>query len=661
MVALLALGAWSLVASAEEAPAVPLPTVEVGVLDAAVFKSHAIAMHGQPKYGPDFQHFDYADPDAPKGGEIRFGERGGFDSFNPFIPKGNPAAGVGFLFETLLTSSRDEPFTEYGLIAESLEWPEDRSWVIFTLRPEARWHDGKPITPEDVLFSLDVLKEKGHPQYRFYYRDIVTAEKLDAQRVKMTFADTENRELPLIAGQIPILPKHYWEGRDFGETTLEPPVGSGPYRIKSFEPGRNIVWERVDDYWGRDLPVNRGHYNFDILRYEYYRDATIIREALKAGQVDYRVENQAKAWAVDYDVPAVRNGWLIKEAISHQRTSGMQAFVMNTRRAVFADPRVRQALAYAFDFEWTNRNLFNAQYTRTNSYFANSDLAAEQLPQGEELEILERYRGRVPGEVFTTVYEAPATDGSGWPRANLDRAFELLAEAGWVVKDMVLVNEETGRQMRFEILLVSKEFERIVLPFKRNFTRLGIDVRVRLVDPAQYINRIRSFDFDMVVSGWGQSNSPGNEQGNFWSSQSADVPGSRNLAGVRDPVIDELVELVIAAPNRESLIARTRALDRVLLWSHYVIPNWHIRVDRVLYWNKFSRPEVTPILGTSSNFWWFDEAKAAALAAARSSFSAELPDSGGGGDRGIVTSLLIAALLLAAFLGLRRLRRGTPA
>ena len=661
-VALVALGAWPLIASAEEVPAVPLPTVEVGVLDAAIFKSHAIAMHGQPKYGPDFQHFDYVDPSAPKGGEIRFGERGGFDSFNPFIPKGNPAAGVGFLFETLLTSSRDEPFTEYGLIAESLEWPEDRSWVIFTLRPEARWHDGKPITPEDVLFSLDVLKEKGHPQYRFYYRDIVTAEKLDAQRVKMTFADTENRELPLIAGQIPILAKHYWEGRDFGETTLEPPIGSGPYRIKSFEPGRNIVWERVADYWGRDLPVNRGHYNFDTLRYEYYRDATIIREALKAGQVDYRVENQAKAWAVDYDVPAVRNGWLIKEAISHQRTSGMQAFVMNTRRAVFADPRVRQALAYAFDFEWTNRNLFNAQYTRTNSYFANSDLAAGQLPQGEELEILERYRGRVPGEVFTTVYEAPATDGSGWPRANLERAFELLAEAGWVVKDMALVNEETGRQMRFEILLVSKEFERIVLPFKRNFTRLGIDVRVRLVDPAQYINRIRSFDFDMVVSGWGQSNSPGNEQGNFWSSHSADVPGSRNLAGVRDPVIDELVELVIAAPNRESLIARTRALDRVLLWSHYVIPNWHIRVDRVLYWNKLSRPEVTPILGTSSNFWWFDEAKAAALAAARSNFSAELPDTGGGGgDRGIVTSLLIAALLLAAFLGLRRLRRGTPA
>ncbi len=661
MVVVVALAVRAEAVPAEEAPAVPLTVVEEAPLGSAAFTSHAIAMHGQPKYGPDFQHFDYVNPDAPKGGEIRYGEQGGFDSFNPFIPKGNPAAGLGFLFETLLTSSRDEAFTEYGLIAESLEWPEDRSWVIFTLRPEARWHDGKPITPEDVIFSLDLLKEKGHPQYRFYYRDIIAVEKLDERRVKMTFAEGENRELPLIAGQIPILPKHYWEGRDFTETTLEPPLGSGPYRIKSFEPGRNIIWERVADYWGQDLPVNRGHYNFDLLRYEYYRDATIIRESLKAGQIDYRAEFQAKAWAVDYDVPAVRNGWLNKEAIAHQRTSGMQGFVMNTRREVFQDPKVRQALAHAFDFEWTNKNLFYSQYTRTESYFSNSELAATGLPQGEELEILEPHRASLPPEVFTTTYAAPATDGSGWPRANLERAFALLAEAGWVVEDMVLVNEMTGRQMRFEILLVSKEFERIVLPFKRNLTRLGIDVRVRLVDPAQYINRLRAFDFDMLVSTWGQSNSPGNEQRNYWSSQSADVPGSRNLVGIKNPVIDELVELIIAAPSRESLIARTRALDRVLLWSHFVIPNWHIRVDRILHWDKFSRPEITPILGTSPTFWWFDEAKAAALAEARSSFSAELPETGGGGGREIVMSLLIAALLLAAFLGLRRLRRGTPA
>jgi microcin C transport system substrate-binding protein len=577
---------------------------------------HAIAMHGEPKYGPDFQHFDYVNPDAPKGGTIRLGVPGTFDSFNPFIPKGNPGAGTSF--DTLLTSSADEPFTEYGLIAGSIEVPDDRSWVIFALRPEARWHDGKPITVEDVIWSLDILKRKGQPFFRFYYGSVAGAEKLGPHRVKFTFSEKGNRELPLIIGQMPILPKHYWATRNFEATTLEPPLGSGPYRIASFEPGRYVISERVKDYWGKNLPVNRGQDNFDRIRYDYFRDDTVIREALKSGQIDFRLENQAKAWALDYDVPAVRAGWLKKEEIRHFNPTGMQAFVYNTRRAIFKDRRVRQALAYAFDFEWTNKNLFFSQYVRTYSYFSNSELAAAGLPSEAERAILERYRGRIPDEVFTAAYEPPSTDGSGWPRDNLRRAFALLAEAGWVVRDMRL-SDAAGRPFRFEILLTNESFERIVLPFVRNLTRLGIDARVRVVDQSQYINRMRSFDFDMIVAGWPSSESPGNEQRESWSSMAADSAAARNYAGVRDPVVDQLVELVIGAPDRESLVDRTRALDRVLLFGYYVIPNWHVRVQRILWWNKFSRPEITARSGTSIAFWWFDEAKAARLEQERQS------------------------------------------
>jgi microcin C transport system substrate-binding protein len=576
---------------------------------------HAIAMHGTPKYGPDFEHFDYVNPDAPKGGTLRVADQGTFDSFNPFIPKGN-ATGAA-IYETLLTSSDDEPFTEYGLIAESIEMPDDRSWVVFTLRPEARWHDGRPITVEDVIWSLETLKTKGQPFYRFYYASVAGAEQVGERRVRFTFTEQGNRELPLIVGQIPVLPKHYWASRDFGSTTLEPPLGSGPYRIGSFEPGRFVILERVEDYWGRNLPVSRGQNNFDRIRTDYYRDDGVIRQALKAGEIDFRQENQAKAWALDFDVPAVRDGRLVKETVRHQRPAGMQAFVFNTRRAVFADPRVRRAIGYAFDFEWTNRNLFFSQYTRTESYFANSDLASRGLPEGEELEILERYRDRVPEEVLATEYRAPSTDGSGWPRDNLRTAFALLAEAGWVVRDMRLVNERTGEPMRFEFLLVSKDFERVILPYVRNLRRLGMEPSVRLVDSSQFINRVRSFDFDIILSGWGQSDSPGNEQRDYWGSKAAASPAARNFAAVRDPVVDELIELVITASDRDSLVARTRALDRVLLWGHYVVPNWHLPAQRLLWWNKFSRPAVTPKNGTSTSYWWYDEAKAGALGASR--------------------------------------------
>jgi microcin C transport system substrate-binding protein len=633
--------------------ALPAPAAETGAM---VHTRHAIAMFGEPKYPPNFRHFDYVNPDAPKGGLLRLGAAGTFDSFNPYIIKGNPAAGIGA--ETLTVASADEPFTRYGLIAETITWPDDRSWVEFTLRREARWHDGQPITVDDVIYSFEILKSKGAPEFRFYYRPIEKAERTGERSVRFTFNQAGNRELPLIAGEIPVLPKHYWESRDFERTTLEPPLLSGPYRIAAFEAGRFVLVERVADYWGRDLPVNRGTDNFDRIRTDYFRDETVLRQALKAGTLDFRVENQAKAWALDYDTPAVRAGWLIKKAFPHERPAGMQAFVLNTRRAVFADRRVREAINYAFDFEWTNRILFFDQYTRTKSYFANSELASSGLPEGEERAMLERYRDRLPAEVFEREFTVPETDGSGWPRQNLETALRLLQSAGWEVRDMRLVNATTGEPMRFEILIVQPAFERIILPFIRNLRRLGIDARLRLVDESQYINRIRAFDFDMTVLSWGQSHSPGNEQRNFWTSAAADSPGSRNWAGIKDPVVDDLVEAVITAPDRETLKARTHALDRVLLWGFYVIPNWHVNVDRVLYWDKFGYPETGKPLGALLDTWWFDAAKAERLAA-----RATLPANGGAAEaetpaRGPTPWLLALALVaIVAFAVLGRRRR----
>jgi microcin C transport system substrate-binding protein len=633
-----------------------LPSVP-GWAAAEATPKHGIAMHGEPKYGPDFDHFDYTNRDAPKGGTIRLAVQGTFDSFNPLIPKGNPSAGVAF--ETLLVGSADEPFTEYGLIASSIEVPPDRSWAIFTLRPEARWHDGRPITVEDVIWSLKILKTKGQPFFRFYYGGVASAEQVGPRRVKFMFAEKGNRELPLIVGQLPILPKHYWATRNFEATTLEPPLESGPYKVVAFEPGRYVLTERVKDYWGKDLPVNKGENNFDHIRYDYYRDDTVIREALKSGDVDYRLENQAKAWALDYDIPAMRAGWLKKEEVRHFSPTGIQAFVYNTRREIFKDKKVREALAYAFDFEWTNKNLFFSQYVRTQSYFSNSELASTGPPQPAELAILERYRGRVPDEVFTQAYSAPSTDGSGWPRQNLRTAFGLLEQAGWVVRDMRLTNVRTGQPFEFEILLVNQAFERIGLPFVRNLTRLGIEAHVRVVDQSQYINRLRSFDYDMIVAGWPSSESPGNEQRESWTSKAADSPAANNYAGIKDSVVDDLVELVIAAPDRPGLVARTRALDRVLLFGYYVIPQWHVRVQRIAYWDKFSRPAVTPKTGTSIAYWWFDPVKDANLAQAR---AAQPPSS----DRkahatpGLGTAVMvIAGVGLIGFFVFRRVWRRT--
>lgn len=586
----------------------PLPA-----LAAEVLRAHAISMFDSetPRYPAGFRHFDYVNPDAPKGGSLRLASQGSFDSFHPFVPKGN-AVSTGAV-ETLLVTSADEPFTGYGLIAESIEWPPDRSWVIFHLRPQARWHDGTPITAEDVAWSFETLVSQGNPQYRFYYSAVASAEALDAARVKFTFSESNNRELPLIVGQLPILPKHYWTTRDFGATTLDPPLGSGPYQIREFEAGRFTVRERVEDYWGRDLAVRRGMQNFQTIRTDFFRDATPIRLALKAGDIDFRLENQAKAWAEDYNVSVVEKGWLKKELVANRRPTGMQAFVMNTRREQFSDPRVREALALAFDFEWTNRNLFNGQYTRTRSYFSNSDLAARGKPDGEELAVLELFRGKVPEAVFGEAYAPPVTDGSGWLRENLRRANALLQDAGWAVQDLQLVNADTGAPFRFEILLVSPAFERVVLPYARNLKRLGIEAKVRLVDENQYINRFRQFDFDMIVWVWGQSETPGNEQYEYWSQAAADSAGSRNLAGVRDPVVDELIGLMLRSDSREQLNQRARAVDRVLSWGHYVVPHWHIRADRILYWDKFGRPKTPVRTGVMTDRWWFDAERAGAL------------------------------------------------
>ncbi len=574
---------------------------------------HGIAMHGEPKYPPDFKRFDYVNPNAPKGGLVRLAAQGGFDSFNGFISKGEDVAGLGNIYDTLMTGSADEPFSQYGLLAESIETPEDRSWVQFTLRPEARWHDGKPVTADDVTWSFQTLVEKGAPFYRFYYGSVAKVEKIGARTVRFTFKPGENRELPLIIGQLAVLPKHYWETRDFEKTTLEPPLGSGPYRIKAFDTNRYVTYERVEDYWGKDLPVNVGRNNFGAIRYDYYRNAAVSVEAFKAGAYDYRAENSSKNWATAYDIPAAKKGLLVKLDSPHRRVQGMQGFVFNLRRGIFKDRRVRQALAYAFDFEWSNRNLFYGQYTRSRSYFDNSDLAASGLPSAEELKILEPYRGRIPDEVFTQEYAPPATKGDGRIRSNLRTGDALLKEAGWIIKDRIRVNAKTGQKLEFEILLVSPLFERIALPFTKGLQRLGIAATVRTVDSSQYIRRLETFDFDMVVGSWGQSLSPGNEQRNYWGSDAAGRNGSRNLVGISDPVIDELIELLIAAPDREGLVTRVRALDRVLQWGHYVIPHWHITYDRLVFWNKFGRPETTPMQGAQFSTWWFDANAAAAL------------------------------------------------
>ena len=582
-------------------------------LKAEINIAHAIAMHGEPKYSKDFEHVDYVNPDALKGGSITLDAFGSYDSFNDFISKGESAVGLGYTYETLTSRSYDEAFTEYGLLAETIEWPDDRSWVSFNLRKEAKWNDGKSVTPEDVIWTFNTLMEKGHPFYKYYYSDVVEVIKEGDLKVRFNFKNNKNLELPLIVGQLPVLPKHYWENRNFEETTLEIPLGSGPYKIVSFDAGRSITYELNKNYWGKDIPINKGANNFERITFQYFKDRDIIRLALKSGDIDLFNENQSKAWATAYEIPAVKKGLLKKELIQHENPQGMQAFAFNIRKDIFKNKKVREALSYAFDFEWTNESLFYGAYKRTNSFFENSELASSELPIGKELKLLSEYKDDLPTEVFNMEFNPPITDGSGFIRKELSKATSLLREAGWELNGSKLINTNSGEKFKFEILLVSPAFERIVLPFKDNLEKLGISVNVRIIDSAQYQQRIETFDFDMVVSSIRQSLSPGNEQRNFWGSDAADTNGSRNIMGIKNPVIDSLIEKVISAKDREDLIITTKALDRVLLWNHYVIPQWHISSYRTLYWDIFDKPKIRPKYSLGTNTWWIDPLKASTI------------------------------------------------
>ncbi len=572
--------------------------------------SHGVALHGAPKYPANFTHFEYTNPDAPKGGEFRLSAIGTYDTLNPYTLKGMAADGAGMVFETLMAGSMDEPFSQYGWVAESVAVAPDRSWVSYKLRPEAKFQDGSAITPEDIIFSFETLRDKGHPFYRSYYKDVIKAEKIGAHDVKFTFRDTTNTELPLIMGQLPVLSKKFWQGKDFAATTLEPILGSGPYKVDNIQQGRSISFVRVKDWWAKDLPVNKGRYNFDSIRYDYYRDATVALEAFFAGRYDFRSENIAKHWALDYNTPAIQQGLIKKQEIKNELPAGMQAFIFNTRRDIFKDQRVREALGYAFDFEWSNKNFAYGSYKRTASYFENSELAAQGLPSPDELKILEPYRGKIADEVFTKEFKLPMTDGSGDNRDNMRKATELLRNAGWTLKNGNLVNAE-GKPFTFEIIDAEPMFERWIQPFLRNLERLGIHATFRIVDTSQMQNRLDNFDFDMTISVYSQSLSPGNEQYDLWSSTKADVKGSRNLIGVNDPVVDALVDKLVHADSREELVTICRALDRVLLWHYYVIPQWHIGSFRIAYWDMFSQPSIAPKYGLAVNdSWWIDSVKA---------------------------------------------------
>ena len=587
---------------------------------------HGSALLDEPKYPQGFPHFDYVNPNAPKGGLVRLGALGTFDSFNVVVAgvKGSPEQGLGLIYETLTTSALDEPSASYGLLAESFTYPEDYSSVSFRLRPEARWHDGKPVTVDDVIFSFESLKTNS-PTYAFYYANVTKAEKTGEREVKFTFDEKGNRELPQIMGQLMVLPKHWWEGtasdgrkRDITQTTLEPPLGSGPYRLKNFDAGRNASYERVKDYWGEKINVNVGQNNFDEIRYEYYRDATVLLEAFKADRLDFRTENSARNWATGYDFPARQEGRVVLEEFSFRATGVMQAFVLNMRRDKFKDQRVRRAFNLAFPFEELNKTIFYGLYERPSSYFFGLDLASSGLPEGREREILESIRDKVPASVFTTAYKNPVNDSPETIRNNLREADRLLKEAGWEVKNGRRVNAK-GDVLTVELLSSSPNEERVFLPYKASLDRLGIMASVRTVDDVQYTNRTRAFDFDIATGLWPQSMSPGNEQREFWGSQAASREGSRNLSGIADPGVDALIDKVIYAKDRDELVAATKALDRVLLAHDYVVPQWTSLKQRTARWNRYSHPETMPRYGGAAfpTIWWFDEAKAAKTGAPR--------------------------------------------
>ena len=615
----IAIGAFltfSVPAQAEEMPeivAAPTISVDEEQLAPVTTVSHGISLYGDMKYGPDFRNFDYVNPNAPKGGTLVQGSSVSFDTLNPYTLKGTPASGLGLMYDSLMVGSADEPSTHYGLIARSIEYPADRSFAIFHLDPRARFQDGTDITADDVVFSFNILIEKGSPVYRQYYAQVDKVEALDDLTVRFDFKPGNNRELPMIVADLAIMPKHYWEGRDFSKTTFDIPVGSGAYKIQSIEAGRRITYERVKDYWAADLPVNRGSNNYDTIRYDTYRDLDVERQAFFAGEYLVRSEHSSREWNTAYNTPAVQNGEIKKEFLPDNLPNGMQAYVFNTRKPLFSDRRVREALQYAFDFEWLNRAMFYGAYKRNVSYFANSELAATGLPTGEELGILKGFKSKLPPELFTEPPYLPNFDPPNGRREALRHSIKLLQEAGWELRDQQLINSKTGQPFRFELIIRQPGLEKIALVLKARLRQLGVTLDIRLIDTGQWINRIQAYDFDMTTFWWQQSLSPGNEQQIFWSSSAANQPGTRNFAGISDPVIDELIGLVIDADNRETLVQRVRALDRVLQWGFYVIPQYYLGGDRMAYWDVFGRPDTVPLKGTSVMTWWIDPEKSRAL------------------------------------------------
>jgi microcin C transport system substrate-binding protein len=582
---------------------------------------HGLSLFGEPKYPATFKHFDYVNPAAPQGGTVRQIAFGTYDNFNMAVSgvKGSLASGLELISETLAAPALDEVSTEYGLLAEAISYPPDRSSVTYRLRANARWHDGKPVTPEDVIYSLDTFK-KNSPQLAAYYRHVTKAEKTGERDVTFVFDGPGNRELPQIVGQLTVLPKHWWEGsdakgrkRDVTQTTLEPPLGSGPYRLKDFAPGRTIVYEKVPDYWGKDVNVTVGSNNFAQIRYEYYRDSTVALEAFKGDQVDWRSENSAKNWATAYDFPAVRDKRVVLEEFPIRNFGIMQAFAFNIRRDTFKDPRVRRAFNFAFNFEEMNKQIFFGQYTRIASYFEGTELASSGLPEGEELEILQTVRDQVPAELFSKPYTNPVGGNPQAVRDNLREALKLFREAGYVIKNTKLTNAKTGEPFSIEFLAEDPATERFVLFYRPSLQRIGMTVNVRIVDSAQYENRLRQWDFDIINASWGESLSPGNEQRGYWGSAAADQPGSRNLVGIKNPAVDKLVDRVIYAKDRDELVGATKALDRVLLWNFYVVPQWTYGKVRTARWDRFGRPQAMPKYGLSAfpSIWWWDKDKAA--------------------------------------------------
>lgn len=588
--------------------------------------SHGLSMFDDLKYEDGFSHFDYVNPNATKGGSIKLGTSTSFDNFNPFIRKGVSPTGLnyfgGLVYDSLTVSSDDEPFSLYGLVAERIYLAPDRKSITYFINPKAKFHDGKPITADDVVFSLDILKEKGVPLFKYYYQEISHAEKIRDHIVTFHLTNPDNGELPLIAGQLPILPKHYWQDKDFSETTLVPPLSSGPYKIKSFTAGRNIVYERVEDYWAKDLPVNKGRYNFNEIRYDIYLDDTVLRQALKAGKLDLRQENSAKAWETEYNGALFDSNLMKKEVFPSLTPIVSAGFAFNLRRDKFANREVRKAINLAFDYEWTNRNIFYDQYYRADSYFPSSPFHVEGLPSEAELAILNQYKQQLPDYVLNQPIEITVSDGSGWNRANLIKAAELLKTAGYVIKADQLM-DANGNPFVIEFLFASPTLKRILLPLKRNLKILGIDLQLRLLDSAAYQNRLQSFDFDMVYFAVGQSLSPGNEQKEYWGTTAADSPASKNIMGIKNPVVDALTNQIIEASTRQQLITATQAMNRVLTQELYMIPGWHLPASRYVFWNKFSKPRdvnpgVKPIKpGTDFLNWWYDDAKVKLLENAR--------------------------------------------